>query len=52
MDNPVIDHTQTRAICDEIGERLRTLLKSPANDNTPDFYDKIDQLRDELPEPE
>ena len=52
MDNPVIDHTQTRAIGDEIGERLRTLLKSPANDNTPDFDDKIDQLRDELPEPE
>jgi hypothetical protein len=28
------------------------LLNSPANDNTPDFDAKIDQLRDELPEPE
>ena len=48
MDSPVIDNTQTRAICDEIGERLRILLKSPAPDATPDFDDKIDQLRDEL----
>ncbi|SHN83420.1 hypothetical protein [Bradyrhizobium erythrophlei] len=52
MDSPVIDDTQTRAICDEIGERLRTLLKSPANDDTPDFEGKIDQLRDGLAEPE
>jgi hypothetical protein len=37
MDNPVIDNTQTRAICDEIGERLRTLLKSTAPDERPDF---------------
>ena len=48
MDSPTIDNTQTLAICHEIGERLRTLLKSPANDDTPDFDDKIDQLRDEL----
>ena len=48
MDNLAIDHTQTRAICDEIGERLRVLLKSPVAETPPDFDDKIDQLRDEL----
>jgi hypothetical protein len=51
MDSPTIDHTQTRAICDEIGERLRILLKSPAVDEQ-DFDDKIDQLCDGLVEPE
>jgi hypothetical protein len=52
MDSPVIDNTHTRAICDEIGERLRTLLKSTAPDERPDFDGKIDQLRDVLAEPE
>jgi len=51
MDSPVIDNTQTRAICDEIGERLRILLKSPAPDETRDFDDKIHQLSDRLEEP-
>ena len=46
MDGPTIDNMQTRAICDEIGERLRILLKSvaPDNDNERDFDAKIDQL--------
>ena len=48
MDNPAIDNIQTRAICDEIGERLRTLLTSPTPDEGQVFDDKIDQLRDEL----
>ena len=52
MDNPVIDHTQTRAICDEIGERLRILLRSAPPYPQQDFNDKIDQLRDEPAEPE
>jgi hypothetical protein len=52
MDSPVIDNTQTRAICDEIGERLRTLLKLPTPDETPDFDDKIDQLPARFLEPE
>ena len=52
MDSPLLDNTQTRAICDEIGERLRTLLKSAALDERPDFDGKIDQLRDRLAEPE
>jgi hypothetical protein len=50
MDSPVIDNTQTRAICDEIGERLRILLKLPSR--TPDFDDKIDQLPARFLEPE
>jgi hypothetical protein len=52
MNNLAIDHTQTRAICDEIGERLRILLKSGPPDPQQDFNDKIDRLRDELAEPE
>ena len=53
MDSPTIDNTQTRAICDEIGERLRILLKSTAhdNDNEHGFNAKIDQL-DGLAEPD
>jgi hypothetical protein len=45
MDNPGIDDTQTRAICDEIGERLRILLKPRFAGETPDlFEDRLDQL--------
>jgi hypothetical protein len=50
MENLAIDYTQTRAICDEIGERLRILLKSTQPDLRQDFNDTIDRLRDELPE--
>jgi hypothetical protein len=44
MDSPTIDNTQTRAICDEIGERLRTLLKSPVLEDKADLDDKLDRL--------
>jgi hypothetical protein len=44
MDYATIDETNTRAICDEIGERLKALLKSPESDRATDFEDKIDQL--------
>ncbi len=50
MDNLAIDHTQTRAICDEIGERLRILLKPAQPDLEQDLNDTIDQLSDELAE--
>ena len=45
MDNSEIDTAHTQAICDEIGERLRTFLK-PTPDDTADFDDKLDQLSD------
>jgi hypothetical protein len=44
MDSPRIDDTHTRAICDEIGERLRTLLKSSTHGETRDVDDRLDQL--------
>jgi hypothetical protein len=44
MDNLAIDSLQTRAICDEIGERLRVLLKSPVPDEIPELEEKLDQL--------
>jgi hypothetical protein len=44
MDIATIDHLHTRAICDEIGERLRTLLSSTAPDDRADLDDKLDQL--------
>jgi hypothetical protein len=50
MNNLAIDDTQTRAICDEIGERLRVLLKSTASDEMPDFEEKLQQLSGELAE--
>ena len=50
MDSPMLDDTQTRAICDEIGERLRILLKSttPDNDNERDFDEKLQELFGDL----
>ena len=44
MDSPRIDDMHTRAICDEIGERLRTLLRSSAPDDRTHLEDKLDQL--------
>ena len=44
MDAPVIDDLHTRAICDEIGERLRVLLKPPVLDEKAELDDKLDQL--------
>jgi hypothetical protein len=44
MDIATIGHLHTRAICDEIGERLRTLLSSTAPDDKAEFEDKLDQL--------
>lgn len=44
MDSLTIDDVHTRAICEEIGERLRTLLKSSTPDETTDLDDKLDQL--------
>ena len=46
MDSPVIDDTQTRAICDEIGERLRMLLRLPMPEDRADLDDRLDQLAD------
>ncbi|WP_298257047.1 hypothetical protein [Bradyrhizobium sp.] len=46
MDNPTIHDTHTSAICDEIGERLRTLLKSSTPDEPADLDDKLRQLSD------
>jgi hypothetical protein len=44
MDSATIDNTHTRAICDEIGERLRTLLRSPVPEDMADLDDKLDRL--------
>ena len=44
MEIPVIDDLHTRAICDEIGERLRVLLKSPVLEEQAELDDKLDQL--------
>jgi len=44
MDSATIDSTHTRAICDEIGERLRTLLRSPMPEDKEEFEDKLDRL--------
>ncbi len=44
MERATIDDTNTRAICDEIGERLRTLMKSSMTDETADLDHKLHQL--------
>jgi hypothetical protein len=44
MDSATIDNTHTRAICDEIGERLRTLLRSSVPEDKAELDDKLDQL--------
>lgn len=46
MDSPAIDDTHTRAICDEIGERLRTLMRSSTPGEITDLEDKLDQFSD------
>jgi hypothetical protein len=46
MDNSTIDTAHTRAICDEIGERLQTLLRSSTTDDAADFDGKLHQLSD------
>jgi hypothetical protein len=44
MESPTIDDTHIRAICDEIGERLRALLKWPTPGGTAELEDKLHQL--------
>jgi hypothetical protein len=44
MDSSTIDNAHTRAICDEIGERLRALLKSSTPDETADLDDNLHQF--------
>lgn len=44
MDSPGIDDIHTRAICDEIGERLRTLLRPSTPADATELDDKLDQL--------
>ena len=44
MDSHTIDHTHSRAICDEVAERLRTQLKPPPPPENNDLDDKLDQL--------
>lgn len=44
MDSSTIDTTHTLAICEEIGERLRTLLQSSTPDQPADIDDKLDRL--------
>src|ERR1700716_3512732 len=39
-----LDHTHCRAICDEIGERLRDVLKREASKTPPRLLELIDQL--------
>jgi hypothetical protein len=40
----VIDHTHCRAICDEIGDRLRDILKREASEVPPRLLELIDKL--------
>jgi hypothetical protein len=51
MASPTIDNTHTHAICDEIGERLRILLKSSVREETASLDEKLDQLSDREAEP-
>ena len=44
MNSLTIDDTHTRAICDEIGERLRALLNSSAPRGTTDLDDRLRAL--------
>jgi hypothetical protein len=44
MDNHTIDHTHSRAICDEVGERLRTQLKPQPPEEKTVLDDKLIQL--------
>lgn len=46
MDSPAIDDIHTRAICEEIGERLRALLNSSTPDETTDFDDRLREFFD------
>ena len=46
MNSLAIDDTPTRAICDEIGERLRALLNSSAPRDTTDLDDRLRALFD------
>jgi hypothetical protein len=41
---PMIDSTHCRAICDEIGERLRDIIKREASEVPPRLLRLIDQL--------
>jgi hypothetical protein len=42
--NLVLDSTHCRAICDEIGERLRSTMKPSASDVPPRLLDLIERL--------
>ena len=44
MDRPTIDDTHNRAICDEIGERLRALLRASTLEEAPDLDGKVHEL--------
>ena len=52
MDRPGLDDIHTRAICEEIGERLRTLLKSSMPGETTDFDDRLREFFDSEAEDE
>lgn len=52
MGSPTIHDPHTRAICDEIGERLRTLLKSSTPEEPADLDDKLRQFSDDEAEAE
>jgi len=41
-----LDHVHCRAICDEIGERLRYPLRQDPSDIPPRFLSLIDKLRE------
>ncbi len=44
IDSATIDDTHSRAICDEIGERLRMLLKTSISGETTDLDEKLAPL--------
>ena len=52
MDSPGLDDIHTRAICEEIGERLRTLLKSSTPLDATDFDDRLREFFDSEAEDE
>jgi hypothetical protein len=44
--NVEIDHIHSRAICDEIGERLRIFLADELPEMSPQMQRQVDQLRE------
>jgi hypothetical protein len=47
MNDHAIDDTHSRAICEEVGERLQVQLKPPPPDDETDLQQKLARLSDQ-----